>query len=70
MVSADRMAYKLTFAVLHECVDAIDGYGKSASPCPSDISLWLQGALILETYKRSRHTSMPESDMMGRVFHQ
>jgi hypothetical protein len=70
MVSADRMAYLITVAVLHKWVDDIDGYGKSASPCPSDTQLWLQGALILEMYKRSRHTSMPESDMMGRVFHQ
>jgi hypothetical protein len=70
MVSADMMAYEISFAVLHKWVDDIDGYGKSASPCPSDKSLWLQGALILETSKRSRHTRMPRLDIMDRVFHQ
>ena len=28
-------------------MDTIDGYGKNASPCPSE-PLWLQGTLILE----------------------
>jgi hypothetical protein len=37
MVSADRMAFTVTVAVLHKWVDDIDGYGKSALPCPSDI---------------------------------
>jgi hypothetical protein len=68
--SADRMAYGISVAVLHKWMDDIDGYGKSASPCPSDIKLWLQGALILAVYKRSRHTRMPKSDTRDRVFHQ
>ena len=41
------MAIYISAAVLHQHMDTIDGYGKNASPCPSE-PLWLQGTLILE----------------------
>jgi hypothetical protein len=33
-------------------VDVIDGSLESASPCPSENKLWLQGTLILGAYTR------------------
>ncbi|MGD8889660.1 MAG: hypothetical protein PVG44_15860 [Desulfobacterales bacterium] len=30
------MANVISAAVLHDSLDVIDGYGKSASPCPSE----------------------------------
>ena len=50
-------------------VDVIDGSLESASPCPSENKLWLQGTLILEVYQRSCHTSLPNSGVMGRDYH-
>ena len=41
------MAINISAAVLDNASDVIDGYGKNASPCPSE-PLWLQGTLILE----------------------
>ena len=37
----------ITVAVLHRLMDVIDGSLESASPCPSENQLWLQGTLIL-----------------------
>ena len=41
------MAINISAAVLDNASDVIDGYGKNASPCPSE-PLWLQGTLILD----------------------
>ena len=50
-------------------MDVIDGSREGASPCPSDHRLWLQGTLILKISQRSRHTRMPKSGTMDRVYH-
>jgi hypothetical protein len=37
----------ISVAVRHGLMDVIDGSLESASPCPSESQLWLQGTLIL-----------------------
>jgi len=37
----------ISVAVLYGYMDVIDGSLESASPCPSESQLWLQGTLIL-----------------------
>jgi hypothetical protein len=55
------MAIYISAAVLHKQMDTIDGYGKNASPCPSE-PLWLQGTLILD---KPRDLVIP--DCQGRT---
>ena len=51
-VSADRMAPGYCRSAPQEKmnVGVIDGSLESASPCPSENKLWLQGTLILGVY--------------------
>ncbi len=41
----------ITVAVLHGLMDVIDGLLETASPCPSENKLWLQGTLILSVFR-------------------
>ena len=50
-------------------VDVTDGYVKSASPCPSEPKIMAPRYSDPRKSERSCHTSLPDSGIMGRVYH-